>query len=265
MSKRRYDFPEEGELVIATVTKIKPYGAFVSLDEYVGKEGMVHISEVSTKWVKNIRSHLRVGQKIVAKVLRVIPEKMQIDLSVRRVTRQQKIMKIQSWKKRKRAEKLLEILSEKLKIPLEDIHKNVAEKLEKKYGELYDSFEIVKEKGMSVLTKAGISEDIAKALYELINNYIKLPSVIIYGTFEIRSYESNGIEIIKDALIKAKKVVKKDKRTDIRIYTIGAPRYRVEVEAPNYQLAENILKRVIDVATKELYEKKAEVSFTKEK
>ncbi|MGQ4916000.1 MAG: translation initiation factor IF-2 subunit alpha [Candidatus Asgardarchaeia archaeon] len=265
MSHSKNEYPEEGELVIATVTKIKPYGAFVALDEYKGKEGMIHISEVSTKWVKNIRTHLRVGQKVVAKVLRVIPEKMQIDLSLRRVTKQQKIMKIQSWKHRKRAEKLLELLAEKLDAPLAEVYEKVASKLEQKYGELYTSFELAKEKGISILLKAGIDETYAKALYELIDSYIKLPSVIIHGVFEIRSYASNGVDIIKNALSKGKSVVKSGKRTVIRIYTIGAPKYRVEVEAPNYQVAEDILKKVVDTVISELQDKGAIATFSREK
>ncbi|WP_457612263.1 S1 RNA-binding domain-containing protein, partial [Methanocaldococcus sp.] len=37
----RRDFPEEGDIVIGTVKDVKPYGAFVELLEYPGKEGMI--------------------------------------------------------------------------------------------------------------------------------------------------------------------------------------------------------------------------------
>jgi predicted RNA-binding protein with RPS1 domain len=48
------EFPEVGELVIGDVTDVFPYGAFVKLDEY-DKVGMIHIKEISSAWVKNIR------------------------------------------------------------------------------------------------------------------------------------------------------------------------------------------------------------------
>ena len=37
-------YPEVGELVVATVKTVKPYGAFVTLDEYENKEGFIHYS-----------------------------------------------------------------------------------------------------------------------------------------------------------------------------------------------------------------------------
>ncbi|MGC8849674.1 MAG: S1 RNA-binding domain-containing protein, partial [Candidatus Bathyarchaeia archaeon] len=80
------EYPEVGDLIIGTVKRIVGYGAYVSLDEYPGKEGLIHISEVSTKWVRNIKDHLREGEKLVLKVLRIDPSRGQIDLSLRRVT-----------------------------------------------------------------------------------------------------------------------------------------------------------------------------------
>ncbi len=79
-------YPEIGDLVVATVTRVVDYGFYVKLDEYAGIEGLVHIQEISTTWVRNVRDHAREGQKLVLKVLRVNPQRNQIDLSLRRVT-----------------------------------------------------------------------------------------------------------------------------------------------------------------------------------
>nr|NIP36032.1 S1 RNA-binding domain-containing protein [Thermoplasmata archaeon]NIS13138.1 S1 RNA-binding domain-containing protein [Thermoplasmata archaeon]NIS21032.1 S1 RNA-binding domain-containing protein [Thermoplasmata archaeon]NIT78497.1 S1 RNA-binding domain-containing protein [Thermoplasmata archaeon]NIW83598.1 S1 RNA-binding domain-containing protein [Thermoplasmata archaeon] len=61
-------FPEEGELVVGTVVKVENFGAFVSLEEYPGKEGFIHVAEVAPGWVKYIRDYVRENQKIVTKV-----------------------------------------------------------------------------------------------------------------------------------------------------------------------------------------------------
>ncbi|HWM50791.1 MAG TPA: S1 RNA-binding domain-containing protein, partial [Thermoplasmata archaeon] len=45
---RGYEWPDEGELVVCTVTNVKNFGAFVTLDEYESKEGFIHIAEVSS-------------------------------------------------------------------------------------------------------------------------------------------------------------------------------------------------------------------------
>src|SRR5215467_14814284 len=71
-------YPEVGDLVVASVTRVEDYGAYVKLDEFSGIEGLVHISEISTTWVRNIREHARQGQKLVLKVLRVNPQRNQI-------------------------------------------------------------------------------------------------------------------------------------------------------------------------------------------
>src|SRR5437867_2013782 len=82
--------PEVGDLFVATVTRVEDYGAYVKLDEFSGIEGLVHISEISTTWVRNIREHARQGQKLVLRVLRVSSQRNQIDLSLRRVTGREK-------------------------------------------------------------------------------------------------------------------------------------------------------------------------------
>ena len=46
MSENKPEWPEYGELVIATIEKVKEYGAYANLEEY-NKQGLLHISEVS--------------------------------------------------------------------------------------------------------------------------------------------------------------------------------------------------------------------------
>ena len=58
--------PEEGELVVATITSVKQNGAYVDLDEYEGTEGFIFIGEIASGWVKNIRGFVREGQRAVS-------------------------------------------------------------------------------------------------------------------------------------------------------------------------------------------------------
>ena len=89
MSRAR-GFPENGELVVCTVTSVKNFGAFVTLDEYDNKEGFIHVRDVATGWVKYIRDYIREGQKIVCKVLGVDSQKGHTDLSLKSVNDHQK-------------------------------------------------------------------------------------------------------------------------------------------------------------------------------
>src|SRR3989454_845138 len=114
-----YEWPEEGELVVCTVNNVKNFGAFGTLDEYEGKEGFIHVAEVSSGWIKYIRDYVREGQKLVCKVLRVDREKGHIDLSLKAVNEHQKREKIQEWKNEQKAEKLLSIAAERLGKPVD--------------------------------------------------------------------------------------------------------------------------------------------------
>ena len=66
------------------ITKITGFGAFVSTDD--GKTGMIHISEISSGFVKDIRDYLSVGQEVEAAVIST-DENGRLSLSLRRVGR----------------------------------------------------------------------------------------------------------------------------------------------------------------------------------
>lgn len=245
MSSEKEEFPESGDLVIATVKTIAPYGAYVTLDEYSNKEGLLHISEVSSTWVKNIRDHVREGQKVVLKVLRVDIEKDHIDLSLRRVSGPERKEKLLRWKHDRKAESLLKIAAEKLGITPEEIYEKAGRKIEDSYRGLYEGLEEASELGEEALTKAGVPSNIAKGLSEIAQTKIRIPKVTIRGILELICFKPNGVEIIRKALINAK-TSEKPPDAKIEIYVIGTPRYRVEIKARNYKDAERLLNGVTE-------------------
>ncbi len=241
------EYPEEGDLVIGTVKRITDYGAYVLLDEY-GKEGLIHISEISTSWVRNIRDHLREGQKLVLKVLRVNPSKGEVDLSLRRVTGRERTEKMVEWKKERRAETIFKEAAESLGASAEEAG-GIRAKLLEKYDSLFDALKECAERGGAPLEKLGIPPQWINALVEAAKEKIKPERVKVSATLEMSCHKPNGIELIKAALLKAKKV-KKGQDALVRIYTIGAPKYRVEVEAKGYPEAERRLREVVETAIK---------------
>lgn len=71
-----------GAVLEGKVKSITNFGAFVTLPE--GKTGLVHISEVSGAFVRDIRDHLTEGQSVRVRVLGIEPNG-KISLSIRRV------------------------------------------------------------------------------------------------------------------------------------------------------------------------------------
>ena len=72
---------EAGDVVKGKVTGIKPFGAFVALDDET--QGLVHISEVAHSYVRDIHDYLSVGNEVDVKVLNVDEESGKISLSIR--------------------------------------------------------------------------------------------------------------------------------------------------------------------------------------
>lgn len=74
---------KKGKLVKATVSGIAPYGIFVNLDEYYS--GLIHISEISHGYVKDVHSVANVGDVITVEILDVDDKLSRLKLSIKNI------------------------------------------------------------------------------------------------------------------------------------------------------------------------------------
>jgi translation initiation factor 2 subunit 1 len=240
---RLHDYPEEGELVVCSVRVVKNFGAFVTLDEYGDKEGFIHIAEVTTGWVKYIRDYVREGQKIVCKVLRVNPHKGHIDLSLRLVNEHQRREKIQEWKNEQKAEKLFEIVVTKYNNDLEASYKEFGLDLMDRYGSLYAAFEQCAI-NPNILDEESYTGEWTEHFTQIAIENIVPPFVNIKGYLEITCPLPDGVNHIKKSL----EAIEKENDVIIKVQYVGAPKYRVLVQAPDYKIAEEELKNAVEQA-----------------
>ena len=72
------------DIINVTVTGVQKYGAFVSSknNEY---EGLIHISEISYGFVRNVNDFLKVGDKIYAEVVDIDEKNNHLKLSIKDV------------------------------------------------------------------------------------------------------------------------------------------------------------------------------------
>ncbi|MFT0899689.1 translation initiation factor IF-2 subunit alpha [Candidatus Methanoprimaticola sp. MG2] len=252
-------FPENGELVVCTVKNVKNFGAFVTLDEYDDKEGFVHVRDVATGWVKYIRDYVREGQKVVCKVLGVDSSKGHIDLSLKAVNDHQKREKIQQWKNEKKAEKLVEIVAERMEISIDKAYDLFGNELLEDYESLYDAFET------AVADTEAFVEDYdgewIDIFMEVAQENVAAPSVQIDGILELTSSAPNGMELVRNALLKG---VAAADGADAEITCVGCPRYRVVVRAPEYKEAEEIMKDISNAAINDLISNGGTASLKRE-
>ncbi len=60
---------EVGSVVCGTVTGVMQFGVFVDIND--GESGLVHISELSSEYVKDITSFIKKGEKVKVKVIKI--------------------------------------------------------------------------------------------------------------------------------------------------------------------------------------------------
>jgi len=253
-------FPEQGELVVGTVKSVKNFGAFISLDEYGEREGFIHIAEVATGWVKYIRNYVREGQKVVCKVMNVDVDKEHIDLSLKQVNEHQRREKIRLWKNELKAEKLLEFVGEKINKDVDDCYEAFANDLIEKYGSLYEAFE-QSAIDQDSLKRDGFKGKWVKHFADTAMDNITPPFVKIRGYLELTTNDPEGIKHIQEALVAGEK----EGEVTIKTRYVGAPKYEIYVNAPDYKMAEEELKVASEAILSVIKEKGGQGKFDRKR
>ena len=234
--------PEENELVMCTITNVQYNSVFCKLDEYQ-KSGMIHISEVSPGRIRNIRDYVSEGKKVVCKILRVDEEKGHIDLSLRRVTENQKRAKAAEMKQELKAEKLLEFYAKQVNQDIKKLYKEVAQPILQNYEYLHVAFDDLVTEQIT-LEELKVPKEHAQKLSDLIKEKISPPSVTIKGALAVTTYHTDGVEAVKEALVKAQSVNK----DQVTIKYLGNGKYQLQVTSPDYEHAEPLLEQAIQAA-----------------
>ena len=73
----------KNEIIKGCVTGIEKYGIVVSLDEYYS--GLIHISEISDNFVRNINDLVKIGETIKVKVVDIDDDNYHVKLSIKNI------------------------------------------------------------------------------------------------------------------------------------------------------------------------------------
>lgn len=247
------DYPKISDTVICKVTKINDYGVFVSLLEYDNMEAFVHVSQVSSTWVKNIHNHVKLNQIRAGKVLHIDTYKNQIDLSFNRVTSAEEKRKISDYRLFKRAQSLLSAVAKELSLSEDEVWKDVAEPILEQDPSLYTGFINILKNGINHYPE--INKKYETKLLDILNKSITVKDKKIMGILEISNSSENGIEVIKKALAKT---ISEHKVADITYVSSG--KYELSVTAKDYKSASKKINEI--VATLEKLFKGSNFKFT---
>ncbi len=240
MVRRKNDYPAEREIIIGTVNNINPYSVFVDLDEYPDKVGMIHISEVARKWIRDVRNWVKKGQKVVCLVLGVDKEKGHISLSLKRVSDNQRNKRLQTWKRDEKGEKLLKAIADKKGVTLDDVYEDIGFEIQENFKDMLDVFELAVRKGKDYIENKGIPEKWSSEIDEIASEKIKIPNLRMEEEVEVRSFDSDGIEKIKKIF---NDVSNKNK---ISVSYVSAPKYKLSFKTKNPKEGKKILRKSFD-------------------
>jgi translation initiation factor 2 subunit 1 len=250
---KRKGLPEWGELVVCVVKRITPYAAWCSLEEYPAVEGMIHVSEVSGKWVHDIREFVKLNRQYVAKVVKIDYQKNFVSLSLKRVNKQEEKEKMNIYRKEKRAEKMLEQAAKELGKNLEQAYEEVGFLLQDKFGELSAAFEEAR-KGSEYLIKKGIPEQWASVIAKIAEVSFQEKEITIKADVELKSIAADGIERVK-------KVLSSLQNNGLVVKYVSAPKYRVELSGKDPKATEKKLVECLEAAVKEIKALEGEGSY----
>ena len=251
------EMPEQGEIVLATVTKVMDHGAYVSLDEYDSIQGFLHISEIAPGWIRSVNRFVKDGEKKVLLVKKVNLERGDIDLSLKQVSKDQKKQKLKEVKKFEKGRTLLQSVKDKADLSDKEIE-SLEDSIYSKFDSVYDAFVEIGRNGTGVVKELKISKKTAAAIEEVCSK-IKLPSVEIRGIMEITNNSPDGVDTIKKILLD---VIKKDSTIDISY--LGAPKYRLSITSEDFKTAEKALKPIIAEIQRGIEKKKGSFKFSRE-
>ena len=199
---------------------------------------MIHISEVASRWVRDIRKFVKLNKTYVAKVIRVDERSGFIGLSLKRVARIEKTKKLQEYKQEQRAEKMLELVAKKAKISLDEAYEKIGFELQDRFGGMYKAFLLAYESPEPLIRK-GIEEKWAKLIHEIAKDSIQKRKVKIKAELNLTFYAGDGIERIKEFLLNLKNKYKLD------VKYISAPRYIIEIETEDPKNTQKQLEKIL--------------------
>jgi len=236
--------PNKNDFVVCTVNKVLDYGAEVKLEEYPNQKGFVPLSQIATRWVKNIRNFVKLGQIRVAKVIYINTQKNQVNLSFAMVQKQTEEQKLSEWRQTKRVQQLLTIVAQDMKKDINTVWDEITNPILNKYNSVYEAFQDLKRYGKEYITE--IPKEYRNALFEVIDKNVTISNKTISETIKIETLKSNGLELIKDGFSQ----IPKDKDIKTHLTYKGNGNYSFKAEAKDYKTIERYLSKVNDILTK---------------
>jgi translation initiation factor 2 subunit 1 len=219
---------------------------------------MIHVSEVSGKWVRDIRKFVKLNKTYIVKVLNVDEQKGHISLSLKRIAKLDRTRKTQEFRVEQKAEKILNKIARKKNITLQKAYELIGYELQEEFKDMFEAFELAA-KSPEKLIARGIKKEWVEIIHEVAKESIVKKKIRIKAELDLKFTTGDGIEKIKEFL---NNLINK---YELNIKYISAPKYSVETESDNPKLAQKELIKQLTNAVSNMKDGEAEFKIIGEK
>ncbi len=218
-----------GNIYVCRVKKLLQHGIIVEISDS-NKEGFIHISELSKRWVRDVKNVAKEGDRVVCKVLKIGPQS--IELSAKRITDNEKKQALKEWSIENRIEKLFEKR-------LGSAAQSQLSKIKENYSTLYDFYSAVVRNGESALSGLKLNKETTEDVLDFVEKTKR--KITIKTDLTIQNFGESGVDGIKKLL--GEKYTKKEYYT---IKYIKAPQYLLVVNADDTKKTISENKKILD-------------------
>jgi translation initiation factor 2 subunit 1 len=252
-------YPEAEDLVLVQVKNVAEMGAYVSLLEYNGIEGMILLSELSRRRIRSIPKLIRIGRTEVVVVIRVDKEKGYIDLSKRRVSPEDIAKCENKYNASKTVHSIMRHVSETCRVPLIKLYKSFGWDLYKRFGHAHDAFKLIVQNPYLVLGQYEIDPKVKAALLKNIKRRMTPKPVKIRADLEVTCFGYEGIDAIKAAL----KAGEKESTPDmpVKIKLVAPPLFVMLTTALDAKAGVATLKKACDAVSQVIKSKGGDINI----
>ena len=247
-----FALPRRFDLVVCKITKIDPHSASAEIIDYK-TTGLIHASEVASRWVRDIREFLKEGQYVVCRVMEVDRQNNYIALSIKRVSREETSRKLTEFKKEQKAEKVIEIIAKNIGKTLDIAKEEVIPKLLNEFGSLQKALEFA-QKDKDLFRRKGLQKSWSDAIIEHIEKNTVEKVHEVSAKLSLACYKSDGVEVIK-------KVLTSPDYKSFEIRYISAPKYMITAKGTNYKELRAKLLLAAESIVREINKNNGEASF----
>jgi translation initiation factor 2 subunit 1 len=224
------EFPAEGDdsLVLARIEKFDDKsGAYVSLLEYDGRQGMINLGEISKKRIRSMLKVLRIGSIECLSVMSVDDEKGYINLSKKRVDPDEVPKKQEQFAKAKAVHGIMQHVAASHGLEVEDLCNKVSWPLHTKHKCAFTAFKKHLDGDFNIWEDVDFSQPgqdvshLADKIKEDVEAHMKrrlaVSTVRLVTRCEVACMAYEGIDAIKEALLEGQKASKEGFEVDIRL------------------------------------------------